>query len=299
MREGSAVSERAVRSRVHEGSRAPHPRTILLSAVMVVLALAFILPFYWTIVTSLKSADEIYIFPPEWLPAVPRWGNYLEVWRVVPYGRFVENTLIVAVLGVIGQVGTATLVAYGFARFRFPGRDLLFLTTLATLILPAEVLLIPTFLLFKYLGWLNTLAPLIVPHWFGGGAFFIFLLRQFFLTLPRDFDEAAKIDGAGPLRILWSVLMPLSKPALATAAILSFLGRWNEFLQPVIYLNSPDRFTLAVGINYFEQQGSLGGKPLTHLLMAAALMMAFPCVALFFIGQRYFVEGVTLSGIKG
>jgi multiple sugar transport system permease protein len=295
----SATGEITLRARAHQPAATWRFRMVLLFAILVVFALVFILPFYWTIITSLKSADEIYIFPPEWLPPVPRWVNYVEVWSVVPYARFVENTLVVAVLGVIGQVGTATLVAYGFARFRFPGRDLLFLITLGTLILPAEVLLVPTFLLFKYLGWLNTLAPLIVPHWFGGGAFFIFLLRQFFLTLPRDFDDAAKVDGAGPLRILWSVLGPLSKPALATAAILSFLARWNEFLQPVIYLNSPDRFTLAVGITYFQEQGSLGGKPLTHLLMAAALMMALPCIILFFVGQRYFVQGVTLSGIKG
>ncbi len=295
----SATGEITLRARAHQPAATWRFRMVLLFAILVAFALVFILPFYWTIITSLKSADEIYIFPPEWLPPVPRWVNYVEVWSVVPYARFVENTLVVAVLGVIGQVGTATLVAYGFARFRFPGRDLLFLITLGTLILPAEVLLVPTFLLFKYLGWLNTLAPLIVPHWFGGGAFFIFLLRQFFLTLPRDFDDAAKVDGAGPLRILWSVLGPLSKPALATAAILSFLARWNEFLQPVIYLNSPDRFTLAVGITYFQEQGSLGGKPLTHLLMAAALMMALPCIILFFVGQRYFVQGVTLSGIKG
>lgn len=293
------MSDLALTARAREAGGAPRLQTALLVAVLVVVALMFILPFYWTIVTSLKSADEVYVFPPTWFPSVPRWGNYVQVWQVVPYGLFVRNTLVVALLGVIGQVGTATLVAYGFARFRFPGRDALFLVTLGTLILPAEVLLIPTFLLFKYLGWLNTLAPLIVPHWFGGGAFYIFLLRQFFLTLPRDFDDAAKVDGAGPLRILWSVLAPLSKPALATAAILSFLGRWNEFLQPVIYLNSPDRFTLAVGITYFQEQGSLGGKPLTHLLMAAALMMAFPCVVLFFVGQRFFVQGVTLSGIKG
>lgn len=272
---------------------------ISLYAALIILSIVFMLPFYWTVVTSFKPANEIYLFPPEWLPAVPRWSNYVTVWQVVPYGRFVLNTIAVAVFGVIGQVGTATLVAYGFARFRFPGRDLLFLLTLATLILPAEVLLIPTFLIFRYLGWLNTLLPLVVPLYFGGGAFYIFLLRQFFLTLPRDFDEAAKIDGAGPLTILWTVLAPLAKPALATAAILSFLAQWNNFFQALIYLNSPNRFTLAVGISYFQMQGSSGGKPMTQLLMAAALMMALPCIALFFVGQRYFVQGVTMSGIKG
>lgn len=289
----------SVRARGSAPARVRGVRTAVLYVTLIALAVTFMLPFYWTIITSLKSPDEINVFPPAWLPAVPQWFNYVEVWQVVPYGHFVMNSVTVAVLGVIGQVGTATVVAYGFARFRFPGRDFLFLLTLGTLILPAEVLLVPTFLLFKYLGWLNTLAPLIVPYYFGGGAFFIFLLRQFFLSLPRDFDEAAKIDGAGPLKILWTVLVPLSKPALATAAILSFLARWNEFLQPVIYLNSPDRLTLAVGISYFQLQGSLGGKPLTQLLMAAALMMALPCIVLFFVGQRYFVQGITLSGIKG
>ena len=295
------MSEVAVRGRSREAapSNIRVAQRSVLYFVLVLLALLFMLPFYWTIITSFKSPDEINVFPPAWLPAIPQWSNYVEVWQVVPYGHFVLNSITVAVLGVIGQVATATIVAYGFARFRFPGRDFLFILTLGTLILPAEVILVPTFLLFKYLGWLNTLAPLIVPYYFGGGAFFIFLLRQFFLSLPRDFDEAAKIDGAGPLRILWSVLVPLSRPALATAAILSFLARWNEFLQPVIYLNSPDRLTLAVGISYFELQGSLGGKPVTQLLMAAALMMALPCILLFFAGQRYFVQGVTLSGIKG
>ena len=289
----------SVRVRDAAPARVHDARTAVLYVTLTILAIMFMLPFYWTIITSLKSPDEINVFPPAWLPAVPQWSNSIEVWQVVPYGHFVLNSVTVAVLGVIGQVGTATIVAYGFARFRFPGRDFLFLLTLGTLILPAEVLLIPTFLLFKYLGWLNTLAPLIVPYYFGGGAFFIFLLRQFFLSLPRDFDEAAKIDGAGPLKILWSVLVPLAKPALATAAILSFLARWNEFLQPVIYLNSPERLTLAVGISYFKLEGSVGGKPLTQLLMAAALMMALPCIVLFFVGQRYFVQGVTLSGIKG
>ena len=273
--------------------------TIIHYAALVLLAIIFMLPCYWTVVTSFKPADEILIFPPEWLPAVPRWSNYMEVWQVVPYGRWFLNTVAVAVLGVIGQVGTATLVAYGFARFRFPGRDFLFLITLGTLILPAEVLLIPTFLIFRDLGWLNTLLPLIVPLYFGGGAFYIFLLRQFFLTLPRDFDEAAKIDGAGALTILWFVLAPLAKPALTTAAILSFLAQWNNFFQALIYLNSPNRFTLALGISYFQLQGSSGGKPMTQLLMAAALMMALPCIVLFFVGQRYFVQGVTMSGIKG
>jgi multiple sugar transport system permease protein len=164
--------------------------------------------------------------------------------------------------------------------------------------MPREVTLIPTFLFFRYLGWVDTLLPLIVTH-FLGGAFYIFLLRQFFLALPRELDEAARIDGAGALRILWSVILPLSKPALATAAILSFLYHWNEFLEPLIFLNSTEKFTLPVGIRYFQLLGSQGGEPMVQLLMAASLMMTFPCVLLFFLGQQYFVRGVVMSGLKG
>lgn len=262
------------------------------------LALLFMVPFYWTVATSFKSPQEIFVFPPTWMPEQLLWQNYVRVWARVPYGVFVVNSTIVTVLSVIGQTLSSAVVAYGFARYRFPGRDALFLLTLATLIMPREVTLIPTFLLFRYLGWIDTLLPLIVPS-FLGGAFYIFLLRQFFLGLPRELDEAARIDGAGALRTLWSIILPLSKPALATAAILSFLYHWNEFLEPLIFLNSTEKFTLPIGIRYFQLLGSQGGEPMVQLLMAASLMMTLPCVLLFFLGQQYFVRGVVMSGLKG
>jgi ABC-type glycerol-3-phosphate transport system permease component len=264
----------------------------------IVLAFVFMVPFYWTIATSFKAPQEIFVFPPTWVPEQLRWQNYVQVWQRVPYGVFVLNSTIVTLLAVVGQTLSSAVVAYGFARYRFPGRDALFLLTLATLIMPREVTLIPTFLLFRYLGWVDTLLPLIVPH-FLGGAFYIFLLRQFFLALPRELDEAARIDGAGALRTLWSIILPLSKPALATAAILSFLYHWNEFLEPLIFLNSTEKFTLPIGIRYFQLLGSQGGEPMVQLLMAASLMMTFPCVLLFFLGQQYFVRGVVMSGLKG
>ncbi len=266
--------------------------------VAILLAFIFIVPFYWTVATSFKSPQEIFVFPPTWWPEQIRWQNYVLVWQRVPYGVFVMNSTIVTVLSAIGQTLASAVVAYGFARYRFPGRDFLFLLTLATLILPREVTLIPTFLLFRNLGWIDTLLPLIVPH-FLGGAFYIFLLRQFFLGLPRELDEAARIDGAGALRTLWSIILPLSKPALATSAILSFLYHWNEFLEPLIFLNSTENFTLPVGIRYFQLLGSQGGEPMVQLLMAASLMMTLPCVLLFFFGQQYFVRGVVMSGLKG
>ena len=264
----------------------------------IVLAFIFIVPFYWTVATSFKSPQEIFVFPPTWIPEQIRWQNYVLVWQRVPYGVFVMNSTIVTVLSALGQTLASAVVAYGFARYRFPGRNLLFLLTLATLILPREVTIIPTFLLFRSLGWVDTLLPLIVPH-FLGGAFYIFLLRQFFLGLPRELDEAARIDGAGALRTLWSIILPLSKPALATSAILSFLYHWNEFLEPLIFLNSTEKFTLPVGIRYFQLLGSLGGEPMVQLLMAASLMMTLPCILLFFLGQQYFVRGVVMSGLKG
>lgn len=272
--------------------------TVWLYGLCVVLAFVFMVPFYWTVATSLKAPQEIFVFPPTWVPETFRWQNYVQAWTRVPYGTFVLNSTIVTLLAVVGQTASSAVVAFGFARYRFPGRDALFVLTMATIIMPREVTLIPTFLLFRYLNWVDTLLPLIVPH-FLGGAFYIFLLRQFFLAIPRELDEAARIDGAGALRILWSVILPLSKPALATAAILSFLYHWNEFLEPLIFLNSTEKFTLPVGIRYFQLLGSQGGEPMVQLLMAASLMMTFPCVLLFFLGQQYFVRGVVMSGLKG
>lgn len=272
---------------------------MLLYAIALAIAAFFMGPFLWTIASSLKTGVEIRSFPPSFWPATPHFENYIQVFRAVPFGLFLKNTIIVTVLAVFGQTASATLVAYGFARFRFPFRATLFSIVLATLLLPREVTWIPLFLLYKKLGWLDTLLPLIVPSFFGGGAFFIFLLRQFFLTLPRDLDEAAKMDGANSLQVLFRVLVPLSKPAISTAAIFSFLNHWNEFQEPLIFLNNSKNFTIALGLRYFQTLPNESQDPRDHLLMAASLIVLAPCLIIFFTAQRSFVKGIVMSGIKG
>jgi multiple sugar transport system permease protein len=275
------------------------PEAIFVLGLTVVLALIFLFPLVWTVSSSLKSPAQIFSFPPALVPIPPQWVNYATVLQKVPYGTWVLNSFIVVILSTGGVVVTSSLVAYSFARFEYRGRDLIFLATLGTMMLPAQVTLIPQFVLFNALGFINTLLPLWVPSWFGGGAFFIFLLRQFFLSLPTDLDEAALMDGANVLQVYWSILMPLCKPALATVAIISFIESWNDFLGPLIYLNTPDKFTVAVGLSFFQNVPEAAGEPLQHLLMAASVMAILPPLLLFFSFQRYFVQGIVLSGIKG
>jgi multiple sugar transport system permease protein len=267
--------------------------------VVAIVSVFFFGPFLWTVISSLKDASEITTFPPTFLPKVLHFENYVYAWTKVPFVNFYINSLIVAGLAVTGQTASATLVAYGFARFRFPLRNVLFMLVLATLMVPWEVTIVPSFLLFKFLGWLDTLTPLIAPHWFGGGPFFIFLMRQFLMTIPRDFDEAAKIDGANSLQILWHVLVPLCRPAITAVAIFSFLFHWNAFIEPLIFLNTPEKFTISLGMRYFQTIPMEAGEPKDHLLMAGTIIMVAPCVVLFFLAQRYFVRGIVLSGLKG
>lgn len=273
-------------------------RSVLYS-LAIICALAFALPFFWTISSSLKPISEIYLFPPTLWPNDIRWTNYSDVFRLAPFARFIWNTVVITALAMIGQILSASAVAYGFARFRFPGRDALFFLVLSTMMLPWQVTIVPTFLLFRYLGWINTFLPLIVPSYFGGGAFFIFLLRQFFLTIPKDLDEAAKLDGASSVRIFWNIILPLSKPALATVAIFSFLDHWNEFIGPLIFLNSTEKFTLSIGLRYFMVNPFEGDEPREAILMAASLIVALPPLLLFFFAQKYFVRGIITTGLKG
>jgi ABC-type glycerol-3-phosphate transport system permease component len=272
---------------------------VALYALIIGGAILFSLPFLWTIGTSLKAQDELYTFPPTFLPSTPRWANYASVFEMAPFGRFLINTIIITGAAVVGQTASAAVVAYGFSRFRFPGRDVLFLIVLATMMLPWHVTIVPSFLLFRTLGWINTFLPLIVPSFFGGGPFYIFLLRQFFLSIPRDLDEAAKIDGASSFQIFWSILLPLSKVALATVAIFSFIEHWNEFIGPLIYLNSTDLFPVSIGLRYFLASSFTGDEPRDAILMAASLIVALPPLILFFVAQKYFVEGIATTGIKG
>lgn len=264
-------------------------------------AVVFMVPFVWTVLSSLKASNELFLYPPTWFPATPQPQNYAEVFNLVPFGLWTYNTVMVALVSTFGSVLSAAIVAYAFARFRFPGRDFLFMVTLSTMMLPVEVTLIPLYLLFSKIRWLDSFKPLIVPSFFGGGAFLIFLLRQFIMTIPKDLDEAARIDGAGYLRIFWQIIMPLSVPALATAAILTFMGNWNDFLQPFIFLNDKNKYTLAIGIKYFQEVAGQADsmEHRQNLLMAASVMMTTPIILLFFVAQRYFVRGIVMSGIKG
>jgi ABC-type glycerol-3-phosphate transport system permease component len=278
-------------------------RTLALYCVIGVLSVLSMFPFVWTFLSSGKEVSEFFQFPPSFFPAQPRFlENYQEVLTRVPFARWLWNTFFVTVASLIGTVLSASIVAYSFERFRYPGRDAFFMVTLATLMLPVEVTLIPQYLLFKQLGWLDTFLPLIVPFWFGGGAFNIFLMRQFFMSIPYDLDEAARIDGATSWRIFWQILMPLCRPALATMATLGFIGHWNSFLGPLIFISSESKYLVAVGLRYFSSgvtQGQAASRPQDHLLMGAALMVALPCLILFFLAQKYFVQGIVMSGIKG
>lgn len=274
---------------------------VILYIVAIAASILFMIPFAWTVFSSLKSPSELYMFPPKWLPATPHFENYAEVFAVSPFARWLWNSVFVAVLTTFGSVLSAAVTGYSFARFRYPGRDLIFILTLSTLMLPTEVTLIPLYLLFNKLKWLDTYLPLIIPAYFGGGAFLIFMMRQFFMTIPMDLDEAARIDGAGYLRIFWQILLPLSGPVLATAAVITFIGEWNAFLFPYIILNDKLKFTIGIGIKYFQTIASNidSMEPRENLLMAASLMMTAPIIVLFFTAQRYFVRGIVMSGIKG
>jgi len=252
------------------------------------------LPFMWLIRSSFMEMGQIFIFPPEWIPRPFTWQNYPEALTVVPFARYLINTMTIVVGVEAGVLLTSTLCAFSFARLRWPSRNLIFGILLTSLMLPYAVALIPTFILWSYLGGVNTFAPLIVPAWFGGGIFNIFLLRQFFLTIPFALDEAAYIDGATPLQVYWSVILPLAKPVLIVVAIFTFIGVWNDLLGPVIYLTDPDKFTLAIGLAQFRSMYSAQW----HLLMAASTVVTLPIVIIFFIAQRYFIQGIVLTGLK-
>jgi multiple sugar transport system permease protein len=272
---------------------------VALYVLAILTALAFSLPFFWTVSSSLKTAAEIRQIPPTFWPTDYRWDNYPDVFRLAPFARFIWNTVVITSLAMVGQIISAAAVAFGFTRFRFPGREALFFLVLSTMMLPWQVTIVPQFLLFRYLNWLNTFMPLIIPSFFGGGAFFIFLLRQFFMTIPRDLDEAAKLDGASSVRIFWSIILPLSGPAIATVAIFSFLQHWNEFIGPLIFLNTEDKYTLSIGLRYFIANPFESDEPREAILMAASLIVAAPSLILFFVAQKYFVRGIVTTGLKG
>ena len=253
-------------------------------------------PFAWMVRSSVMSIDQFYEDPPPFFPLPPNWSSFTEVWETGPIVAWIMNSTIVTVLGVVVLTFVSAVVAFGFARTEYPIRDALFLLVISTMMLPQHVTIIPKVIIFRDLGWLDTLLPLTVPM-IGGSAFFIFILRQFFRTIPRELDDAAAIDGASPLRIMFTIIFPLSKPAIATVAVFSFIGNWNEFFEPFIYLNTPDRMTLAVGMRFF--QAGMWEQPQLHLQMAIALIAVVPILVIFFFAQKHFIQGITLTGLKG
>jgi ABC-type glycerol-3-phosphate transport system permease component len=268
---------------------------LVLHAAFVGLCLLYLLPFAWMVSTSLKLDGREISMPPQWIPDPVVWDNYYRALTALPMLLFLRNTMIVTITATALGVVAASLAGYAFGRLRFPGRDLLFGMCLATLMLPGIVTMIPEFLLFKQIGWLNTFLPLIVPWALGGHALGIFLFRQHARTIPIDFDEAARVDGAGAFRIWWSIILPLSGPVLATMTILAFIHHWNDFLRPLVFLLDKDLRTLAIGLRLFRSEYLVQW----NLLMAASALMLMPILALFFAAQRYFVQGIVMSGLKG
>jgi ABC-type glycerol-3-phosphate transport system permease component len=265
-------------------------QTVLLACCGVLLA-----PLAWLLSTSLKETGREFEYPPRWIPNPVVWSNYREALTGLPFHLFLRNTVVIEAATLAGTLLTASLVAFAFARLRYPGRDFWFIVLISTMMLPGVVTLVPHYVIFKTLGWIDTLLPLTVPAWFGGSPFYIFLIRQFFLTIPLELDEAARVDGASSLRIYAWILMPLSGPVLAAVAIFSFVSNWNAFLEPLIYLNSTNNFTLALGLRLFQTQYT--GE--WNLMMAAATTMIVPIIALFLVAQRYFTRGIVLTGLAG
>jgi len=284
-------------ARTRKATRRTTVLRIVAHVCFVLVSIAMLMPFFWLITSSLKRPEQIFVFPPQWIPNPVHWDNYTKLFDTVPVIRYAVNTLTITLGATIGQVVTSALVAYGFARMRFAGRDLAFSAILATLMLPYAVTIVPVYVMFAKLGWVNTYWPLILPYWFGGGAFNIFLLRQFFRTIPMDLDEAALLDGANRLRIFATIIVPLSKPALMAVFVLSLMHHWNDFLAPVIYLTTSTKWTLAIGISSLSSLES--GRDFTHYQMALSTIVVVPVMIVFFLAQRVFIQGIALTGIKG
>ena len=265
--------------------------------ILTLLSLCFLLPLAWMLSVSLQDIRGVFAQPFSWIPAQPKWDNYTDVATLIPFGRYLFNTTVVTGLVLLGTLLSCSLVAYGFSRIQFRGRDVLFALCLSTMMLPGQVTMIPLYIMFARIGWVDTLWPLIVPSFFGT-PFYIFLLRQFFLTIPREYDEAARLDGAGTLRIYWSIILPLARPALITVALFTFIGTWNDFFTPLIYINSPEQATLTLGLNMLKSQIVGTGMTQWHLLMAAACMVMIPNILLFAFGQKYLVKGISMGGLR-
>lgn len=267
----------------------------VLYAVVAIGALVYAMPFIWMISTSVKPGYQVYAIPPIWIPDhIEFHENFVVPWQNLPFATFYKNTLIYTLTAVLGQLISSSLAAFAFARMRFRGRGVLFVLVLSTIILPPQVTLVPTYVIFTKLHWINSLWPLIVPNWFGG-AFNIFLIRQYMMTIPLEMDDAARIDGAGWFQLYWRIMLPLSRPVLGVVGVLSFTYHWNDFLYPLIYLNETKNFTVSLGLPL------LNSRYVTNIqaTMAQSLLAVLPLIVLFFVAQRYYIQGVVISGVKG
>jgi ABC-type glycerol-3-phosphate transport system permease component len=299
------VRATAVRPLAYRKTIAHVSQRVLVYSLLAVGAFFVSLPFFWMVRSSLMVEGDQYVWPPILWPARPVWQNYADVFMIpyIPLPRFFWNSIVLVTLATIGELIATSMVGFAFGRLRWWGRNFLFGVLIATLFLPSQVTVIPLFLLFRQLGWLDTLLPLIVPSWFGH-AFYIFLMRQFITTVPAELDDAARIDGCNTFRIYWNIIVPLSMPALATIAIFSFQGKWNQFFEPLIYISTKENMPIAVGVRSFHSALTLPGGTTSYSiswshLMAATVVMVLPIIIVFFFAQRAFIQGIVVSGVKG
>jgi ABC-type glycerol-3-phosphate transport system permease component len=264
--------------------------------ILITSSIVMLVPFVWMVSSSFKNEIEMFGYPPVWIPNPVRWDNYTKAWNALPFTVFLRNTLIIIAGRLTGELLSCSLVAYGFARLRARGKNALFLLLLATMMLPGQVTMIPLYILYSRLDWVDTFKPFIFPAFFGA-AFYIFMLRQFFLNIPIELDEAAKIDGASHIRIWWNIFLPLAKPPLIAIAIFLFMGSWNDFMGPLIYLQSTEKFVLSIGLQLFRSYGEYATR--WDLIMAASVATSLPPLLVFFLSQKTFIRGVTLTGLKG
>jgi multiple sugar transport system permease protein len=267
-------------------------------ALVIAGAIVFSLPFLWMLSTSFKTDDQVFAYPPQWIPTEFSFDGYTEPWRNLDFRTFYLNTAMITSINIVGRLLSASLVAFAFARMRFRGRNVLFLVVLSTMMLPGQVTLIPLYRFWSELGLVNTIGPLTIPSFFAGesaGAFTVFLLRQYMMTIPFDLDDAAKLDGASWFRIYWNIVLPLAAPALGVAAIFQFTGEWNAFLEPLIYLQTPDNFTIQLGLNLLNGRYQLEYQQ----TMAQTILSLIPVLLVFFVAQRRYVQGIVVTGIKG
>jgi multiple sugar transport system permease protein len=261
--------------------------------VLIIASFFFMIPFVWMVSTSLKPLTQVFSFPPEWIPKPVEWRNYIDAMSYIPFFTYLKNTLVITIVSTVGVVVSCPLVAYSFAKLRWPGRNILFIITIGVMMIPGQVTMIPLFLLFEKLGMVGTPYPLMIPAFFGV-PFYIFLLRQFFMGLPDSLREAAKIDGAGEFRIYWQIMLPLAKPAVLAVGLFQFMASWTDFMGPLLYLTDSIQYTLSLGLQQFQsQKGSEWG-----LMMAVSTMMTIPVIILFFFLQKTFIRGITFTGIK-